>query len=149
MPFVPLRNYLPEIAGRETRALTVLVQADGHLPPGKYVFSEMFCDETGCDCRRVFFCVGCSFRPEVLAVVAWGWEDPAFYAKWMKGGDPREVAMLKGPILNLGSPESELAPAILQFVCDRLLKDPAYVERVKRHYAMFRRKIDQDKQEDS
>jgi hypothetical protein len=49
---------------------------------------------------------------------------------------------LIGPILNPGSPRTELAPAILELVKSALLQDPAYVERIKRHYRLFRQKID-------
>jgi hypothetical protein len=97
----------------------------------------MFCDEPGCDCRRVFFSVLSSVREEIEAVVAWGWEDPAFYAAWMKDDDPEIVASLKGPTLNLGSPATSLAPAVLEVTRAVLLQDRHYVERVKRHYRCF------------
>jgi len=49
---------------------------------------------------------------------------------------------MKGPALNPLSPATELAPALLGLVRDVLLKDPEYVERIKRHYAMVRERID-------
>lgn len=49
---------------------------------------------------------------------------------------------LKGPVLNLGSPQSELGPAVLKMIADIVLPDEAYLERVKRHYAMVRERID-------
>jgi hypothetical protein len=142
MPFVLFHDYFPELAERETRSLTVLPGSNLGLPPGEYGFLEMYCDEPGCDCRRVFFYVVCSFRKEVQAVVAWGWEDLAFYAKWMKHGDKTDAVYLKGPVLNLGSPATDLAPALLEVVRTILLQDPEYVERIKRHYRMLREKID-------
>jgi len=53
------------------------------------------------------------------------------------------IKELKGPSLNLCSPQSALAPAILKMVQDIPLRDSAYVERIKKHYQMFREKIDQ------
>jgi len=47
-----------------------------------------------------------------------------------------------GPALNVGSPQSSLAPALLNFVREVLLRDEAYLERIKRHYHLFRAKID-------
>ena len=65
-----------------------------------------------------------------------------FYAAWMKDDDPQVVANLKGPVLNLGSPASALAPALLELTRTVLLQDTRYVERIKRHYQMFRQRID-------
>jgi tetratricopeptide (TPR) repeat protein len=132
----------PAIAEQETRTLTVLPDARTSVPAGGYGFLEMFCDEPGCDCRRVFFSVVSSTRHEIEAVVAWGWEDPKFYAAWMNNTDPQVVADLKGPVLNLGSPATALAPALLELTRTVLLQDTDYVERVKRHYQMFRQRIE-------
>lgn len=142
MPFRDLHSVFPVLAERETRVFIVPPDSPTNLPPGEYAFCEMFCDERGCDCRRVFFMVRASYRPEqVQAVVAWGWEEVEFYAKWMKHGTPADAIEMKGPILNYGSPETELSDAILKVTQEVLLKDPEYVERVKRHYQMFRFKI--------
>ncbi len=142
MPYVFFHNYFPEIAEQETRNITVLYDPKSELPSGKYSFLEMFCDEPGCDCRRVFFCVVSSRSKDVKAVVTYGWEPDSFYVKWMRSNDAHIIAELKGPSLNLASRQSKHAPAILELVRDVLLKDTAYVERVKRHYGMFRSKIE-------
>ena len=142
MPYVPFSEYFPDVAERETRSITVPPGSRVGLPIGDYGFLEMYCDERGCDCRRVFFYVVSSFRRKVEAVVAWGWEDLDFYAKWMKDDDLAIVATLKGPILNPGSPSTNLAPAILELVRNVLLRDPEYVARIKRHYRMFKDKIE-------
>ena len=140
MAFVFFHDHFPEIAKRETRSLAV---SEGlGLPAASYGFLEMFCDEPGCDCRRVIFYVIAPGRKDVQSVIGWGWEKTEFYAKWFRHGDPRAAAEMKGPVLNQLSPQSSLAPAILELVKDTLLKDHAYVERVKRHYAMFRERVD-------
>lgn len=143
MPYVSFHDYFPEIAERETRTL-ILPRPTGGLPQGPYTLIEMFCDEPGCDCRRVFFYVVASFREGPEAVVAYGWEDEAFYARWMKDDDPLAIEELKGPVLNLGSPQSDLAPAVLDLVTKVALTDTAFIERVKRHYRMFRDKVDSE-----
>ena len=143
MSYVLLHDYFPDVAERETRTITVSPRSEFGLPAGSYGFLEMFCDEPGCDCRRVFFYVLASFQKDVQAVVAWGWEKPEFYAQWFGDDDPEVLAELVGPLLNPASPRTKLAPAILALVRDVLLKDDQYVARVKRHYGMFRNAIDE------
>ncbi|MFH1008279.1 MAG: hypothetical protein V1800_12390 [Candidatus Latescibacterota bacterium] len=143
MPYQLFHDLLPTIAEAETRTITVFGdQPETGLPPGQYVFYEMFCNERGCDCRRVFFHVVSSFRDGPEAVVAWGWETPEFYAKWLHDDDPNTIAELIGPSLNFGSPETELADGILDLFRNVLLQDETYVDRVKRHYRQFRNKVD-------
>ncbi len=142
MPYAPFHSRFPAVAKRETRTITVFPKSDVGLPPGDYAFLEMFCDEHGCDCRRVFFYVVSSFRKDVEAVIAWGWEDRGFYAKWMRDDDPDVLATLKGPALNPGSPQTNLAPAVLSLVATVLLRDSEYVQRVKKHYRMFREHVE-------
>jgi hypothetical protein len=142
MPYVPFERFFPEIAEQETRVLTVLPGSNLDVPPAQYAFLEMFCDEVGCDCRRVMFSVHSSLRNDFEAVVAWGWEDRAFYARWLGFGDNRMLDELQGPVLNLASPQSCHSGAILRLTRDVLLRDTAYVERVKRHYALFREHVE-------
>ena len=60
----------------------------------------------------------------------------------MRDDDPEIIKEIKGPVLNMGSPQSKFAPALLDMVKEVLLKDSAYMERIKTHYRMFREKID-------
>lgn len=142
MPYVLFRDYFPNIAERETRTITVLDGSELNLPPAQYSLLEMYCDDPGCDCRRVFFYVVSSLKKDVEAIIAYGWESPQFYAEWMGDDDPKIIRELKGPALNFGSPQSDLAPAILRMIEDVVLRDPTYVQRIKTHYWMFRHQID-------
>jgi hypothetical protein len=55
MPFQLFHDLFPEMAERETRSVIVPPGSPpSGLPPGQYAFLEMFCNEKGCDCRRVF-----------------------------------------------------------------------------------------------
>ncbi len=143
MPFAPFFELFPEIGQQETRIITALPGSNLGVPPGEYQFVEMFCDELGCDCRRVFFSVFSSVQKELVAVIAWGWEDRDFYSRWLGMPDPEFAKEMQGPVLNLGSPQTKYASAVLELAKKFLLSDRAYVERIKRHYAMFRGKIDQ------
>jgi hypothetical protein len=89
----------------------------------------------------VFFNVISRKRSEFVAV-AYGWEDSGFYARWYRQKDSSIIHELQGPILNFDSEQSELAPALLKLVRDILLKDPAYVDRLKRHYWIFKETVD-------
>jgi hypothetical protein len=142
MPYSLFHSRFPEVAERETRTITVIEPSHLNVPPAHYSFLEMFCDETACDCRRVFFSVVSSLQSDIKAVIAWGWEDQNFYMKWMGDNDPRVINDLIGPVLNPASPQSDLAPALLEMFQELLLQDTAYIERVKQHYIMFREKID-------
>lgn len=132
----------PEIAEKETRSITIMENRSFDLPAGTYVFHEMFCRERNCDCRRVFFYVTTLPRHDLEAVVCFGWESTDFYRNWYKDDDPLMIAELKGPSLNLGSPQPEHSPAILKFVRDVLIKDRNYMERIKCHYSMFKGDVD-------
>lgn len=140
MAYEPFYERFGELALQETRSLTT--HDDPSLPDDDYGFLEAYCNDAGCDCRRVFFNVASRTRGEILAVIAYGWESKAFYAKWFRRNDPEMVEQLQGPILNPMSQQSALAPALLGAVRDILLKDPAYIERLKRHYRMFKEKVD-------
>lgn len=140
MPFIPFHEVFPDQAAREIRTVTTL--DSGRLPAGSYSLIEMYCDEPDCDCRRVFFSVVSSNTSRIETAIAYGWESPEFYARWMGRDDPETIQSLKGPILNLGSPHSDLAPALLDLVRTVVLQDGHYIERLKSHYAMFRATID-------
>ncbi|XCN74873.1 MAG: hypothetical protein Q3M24_09070 [Candidatus Electrothrix aestuarii] len=142
MPYSFFYSRFPEIAEQKTRSVTIYDPSEFNLPPADYAFLEMYCDEPGCDCRRVFFTVISSCEDDVKAVISWGWEDQVFYSKWMKNSDPDVIKEMMGPVLNMMSPQSNLAPALLRVFREVLLPDTAYTERIKRHYAMFRQTVD-------
>src|SRR5712691_7758423 len=55
MPMIPFMEKFPELAASETRSAQVAGQ--GGLPDGDYGFFELYCNEPGCDCRRVIVTV--------------------------------------------------------------------------------------------
>jgi hypothetical protein len=141
MSYEPFIERFGEFAWKETR--TMVIFDDPRLAGDEYGFLELYCNDIDCDCRRVMFNVVSRNSMETVAVVAYGWESKAFYTKWNHGNDdPETIAQMQGPILNPASPQSELAPALLEKVKDVLLKDPAYILRIKKHYRMFKEKVD-------
>lgn len=144
MSFLMFHEICPEVAFRETRSITMPDNSGYDLPPDDYAFLEMYCGDVNCDCRRVYFQVIAASNPAaVLAVICWGWETLAFYCKW--GRYPKtekDAKMMKEPALAPMNKQSALAPALLELTKGALLASPEYVERIKRHYTLFRRKID-------
>jgi hypothetical protein len=140
MPYEPFYERFGELAWKETRSLRAF--DDPRLVGDEFGFIEAYCNDINCDCQRVFFNVISRNRQKTVAVIAYGWESEAFYAKWYRKNDPNIIRQMQGPILNPGSEQSELAPALLKIVRDVVLKDPAYIARLKRHYQMFKEKVD-------
>ncbi len=140
MPYAMFYDRFPDIAEKETRNLIVFNDPD--LPPDTYTLTELYCDEPGCDCRRVMFNILSETRKEFVAVIAYGWETEGYYRKWAGENDPKIIKELKGPILNRLSPQSQLAPALLKEVKEVVLRDESYIERLKRHYRLFRKTVE-------
>jgi hypothetical protein len=135
MPMIPFMERFPEVGARETRSVTITNQPD--LPDGEYGFLEFYCDEPGCDCRRVIIDV---LRPEtgwskIWATIGYGWEGLDFYRQW--GSAANDPIEMKGPYLDPLNPQTKYSPALLNLF-RFLIESPDYVERLKRHYQMFR-----------
>ncbi len=154
MPFELFANRFPDLGPRETRTLTVL-DDDHRLPRGRYSFVEMYCNESSCDCRRAFIQIhrddvvaAATSWPDPLATISYGWEPDDFYRAW--AGWPltdHELELLRGPALEPFNPQSVHSEALLDAFKTYLLTDDAYVERIIRHYGMFRERIDAVPQE--
>ena len=140
MFFAPFYEFFPELAEKETRTITVKDYPG--LPAGNYGLIELYCNQPDCDCRRVFFSVFSEEIEQVVATIAYGWESSKFYAKWMGYSDPFTIQELKGPVLNPGSPQSELAPAILKVIKGVVLQDKNYINRLKTHYSLFKSAVE-------
>jgi hypothetical protein len=139
MPYTLFHEKFPALAEKETRTITTI--SDHGLPSDSYGLIESYCDESGCDCRRVFFNVISERQERILAVIAFGWENKKFYAKWMRDDDPQVISELQGPTLNLASTQSRFAPQLLELL-NTVLQDKKYIERLKRHYKLFRESVE-------
>ncbi|MBI4789652.1 MAG: hypothetical protein HY782_21695 [Chloroflexi bacterium] len=123
-----------ELAFKEMRSATV--QGGRDLPDGEYGFLELYCDEVNCDCRRVIInVVTPKTSPKVLATINYGWESLEFYEKWMH--DKELAKNSRGATLDMLNPQSKHAYALLELF-KWVLQDDQYVERLKRHYALFK-----------
>ena len=101
MPYTMFYDRFPDIAARETRNLIVVDDLD--LPPDTYALTELYCDEPGCDCRRVMFNVFADGRKEFVAVIAYGSEGEEYYQLFRKTVDGKHyVAMTRMPSKKVG-----------------------------------------------
>jgi len=146
MPYAPFHERFPGVAKEETRS--ILIIGDPKLPSDTYGLTEAYCDELDCDCRRVFFNVISTKKKKIVATIAFGWETKKYYAKWLGDNDSKIIKDLKGPVLNLASKQSKLAPALLEQI-RFVLRDKNYVERLKRHYELFKDEIEREEERKS
>ncbi len=140
MAYEPFYERFRALALQETRSITI--RNNPGLPDDDYGFLEAYCNDENCDCQRVMFNVASRRSNKIVAVIAYGWESEEFYARWFRRDDPDIIRQMQGPILNPGSEQVAFAPALLKVVRDTLLADPAYIERLKQHYRMFKEKVD-------
>jgi hypothetical protein len=115
----------------------VMVPAGGTVPPGTYGFLELYCNESGCDCRRVVIYV---VRPDdvekVWATLNFGWETAEYYRRW--SGDAGAEQEMASATLEPTGPQTRHAAALLRLFQGIVESDPAYVDRLRFHYAEAR-----------
>ena len=134
---IPFLTQFPDLAVKETR--TILVRGMDALPDGEYGLLELYCDEADCDCRRVVIEVlSPPTNSKIWATINYGWESLEFYERWLKSKE--DAAGCKGPSLDPLNPQTEYSRALLQLF-ELVLRDEGYVERLKRHYQLFRSNI--------
>jgi hypothetical protein len=142
MIFKRFMEFFPEIAEKETRRITL--RNDPQIPDGEYAFVDSFCADKHCDCRRVYFDVfqiDPDYEPIHAARISYGWEDLDFYLSWSPYLPSKMATEMKGPILQPFQKQSRYAERFLEFLESVFLTDPAYTDRIKRHYALFKAKL--------
>lgn len=145
MGYAPFHDYFIEVAKNETRSFFIV--ENGNVIDDRFALFELYCNDRNCDCRRVMFYVYSEKQKKNVAVIGFGWEPEKYYRKWCPALRKEDIEEMIGPSLNSMSPQSEMAPVILDHVKSILEKDRNYVDRIIRHYNMFRKKIDGDKEE--
>jgi hypothetical protein len=114
----------------------VVLAAGTPLPAGAYLFMEMFCTEPDCDCRKVMMWVEHDGR--YVALINYGWEDEAFYAKWMGVDQLADMdrSELMGPALDINSPIVAGYDDILSFF--REIMNDTWRNSIIANYQRFR-----------
>lgn len=128
----PFYVKFPEIAEKETRCLSVRNHKE--LPNGEFYFTESYCNDLNCDCRRVF--INVIHNEKIVATIGYGWEDVKFYEEWV--GEKELAQEMCGTRLEVNGPCDKLAKKLLKIFEEEILKDQNYIERLKRHYELFK-----------
>ena len=117
----------PKLAETEVRDITVGPGNSLGLPAGRYGFIESYCDEKGCDCRRVLIGVLSEKARKFIAHINLGFDSDDAMA---------------GPFLDPLDPQGPQAEALLDFFTDMINNDPAYLARLHRHYVQFKEQVE-------
>ncbi len=139
MPMTPFVERFPALGARETRSLAVSGRTD--LPDGDYGFLECYCNEPRCDCRRVMVVV---LRPDTgrkksWATINYGWESVEFYQQWAQA-PAWDRCGWQGPFLDPLAAPTPYSRVLLELF-KVMVQSPDYVERLKRHYQLFRKAV--------
>lgn len=133
----PFHLKFGDVAEKETRCIVLSNNPYYNLPSGEYIFSESYCNDPTCDCRRVF--INVIYERKIIATIGYGWESRDFYIKWMEWTkDDNFIDDIKGPVLELTGKNSQYSKEVLRLFNDFLLNDTVFIERIKRHYEMFK-----------
>lgn len=139
MPMEQFFFLFPDLAQQETRVVHLRGHAD--LPDGEFGFIESYCNENNSDCRRVLINVmNPATGSKIWATINYGWESVEFYEKWI--GNKKDAIQAAEATLDPFNPQTQYSPAFLRMF-QWMLEDEAYVERLKRHYALFQQAIRQ------
>jgi hypothetical protein len=138
---IPFHSVFPELAQSEVRCLHIGPAPDGapdsDLPADEYLYTEYYCDDLMCDCRRVFLQVISRGQPgKVFASIGYGWEKESFYRRIMPWAPDEARGTIRGELDPLNE-QSEFADAFLELFQQKVLDKP-YRLRLRRHYRMFR-----------
>ena len=124
-----------EILGATARVRTLTLAHHRELPDGDYAMVETYCTDLGCDCRKTMILVHRDHHH--VSTINFGWESPEFYARWYGGAlDDRTLAEMKGPSIDLSSPDLVPPGAMLAFFS--ALLDAHYLEHLRLQYTRFR-----------
>ncbi len=120
-----------EIIGSAHQVRTVTIADSPQLPDGDYRFTDMYCTDPSCDCRKTIIQV--FHNGAFVATINYGWESPSFYRKWL-GGECRDeiVAQMHGASIDISSPNRVSPKGILGLF--NTLLDEKWVQIFKKHY---------------
>ncbi len=124
-----------EILGATATVRMPTIAHDPQLPDGTYAMVDTYCTDLGCDCRKTMIRV--HFDRRHVSTINYGWESPAFYARWYGAPlDERTLAEMKGPSIDLNSPNRLPPGAMLSFF--KVLLDARYIDHLSSQYSRFR-----------
>lgn len=119
----------PDVASKECRTITPF--NDDDLPGRTFLFMEAYCPDPGCDRRRVMINVVDADRREQVATINYGFEPP-------KPPFEDEGQTFLDPL----NPQSEHSHRFLDIFREMIERDEEYAKRLRRHYQMFERVVE-------
>jgi hypothetical protein len=124
----PFGELFPQLAQDECRVIWLpdAPERSDDIPADGYALVEFYCNDRKCDCRRVMLNLVRESTGQLVGVVSYG-----------LCPDATPV----GPFLDPLHPRAKYAHLLLELVDDLVLSDTRYVERLRRHYAMFKAEI--------
>ncbi len=122
MELRPFQERFPQLGSVECR-FVVLPDGGESIPAGSYAFIEYYCTDSTCDCRRVMLLVTDRKTGKQLASISFGFDRD----------DP-----LRGPFLDPMNRQCPIADEFLDLAKRLVLRDRSYVDRLERHYRMFK-----------
>lgn len=136
MDFIPAG----EVIGNAHRVRTVQIKDYPDLPDGSYSFMDTYCTDPSCDCRKTMILV--LHEGEVVSIVNYGWEDPAFYEQWMGADQDEDMPPMHGASIDIASPDRVSPQGMLELV--NSLLDEKWVSKFREHYTAFKSKLPRD-----
>lgn len=116
---IPYLSLFKEQALRETRDVTF--KGNPLIPDDSYGLLEFYCPDPGCDCNMVMIGVLSKRLVKQVATMVYYF-------------DPNDVPTgMANPDLDL-APQISFAENLLKWFTAHLKEDPAYAERLKKHY---------------
>lgn len=125
----PFSKRFPELGADECRTITLVERGDGadsQIPEGTYAFTEHYCADPKCDCRRVMLVVMSPLSPRPLASISYAFDRD----------DP-----MAGPFLDPFNRNCSYAGGLLEMAEELLFSDPKYVARLERHYELMKEAV--------
>ena len=130
VPMSGFHSVFPDKAQNECRTISPF--NDPSLPNRTFLLMELYCTDLGCDCRRVMLNVMDVEAGRHVATINYGFEPPE--PPW----DVNEGQIFLDPL----NPQSAWSAALLALVTEMIESDPSYRARLMRHYAMWKRAVD-------
>lgn len=125
----------PEKCETELRTAQFLDETDV-IPRGTYLFTEYYCQDLTCNCQRVLIKVlradDPKVKPSEVATISFTWSEE-HDETW-----EATVDEFDNPFLDPFHFQASYAESFLEFWHDMYRHDPAYADRIERHYAEVR-----------
>jgi hypothetical protein len=128
MSLAPFYSLFPDLAAREVRTATVFNNPE--LPPDTYAFTELYCVEPDCDCRRVMLNVIAKRSNKHLASINHAFDAP-----------DDDAPVPEQTFLDPLNPQSRYSEALLELFQTVVLADARYRARLERHYRMVKEAV--------